>query len=121
MTEAQLIQKLSELRSLPEIVMLDKVQKRKPLLNEELKLLREKGFIEGKKPNIIISAKVAQTTGQKAAYTRSKAFTKQQYFDWIIKGIKDHGSLTRTDIDALLLNRLSDLYTVKQKKEKIGI
>jgi len=85
-----------------------------------LKLLRRKGLVEGKKPNIIISAKVAQITGQKAAYTRSKAFTKQQYFDWIIKGIKDHGTLSRTDIDALLMNRLSDLYTDKQKKEKIN-
>ena len=105
---------------LEEIVMLDKVQKRNTLLEEELKLLRRKGLVEGKKPNIIISAKVAQITGQKAAYTRSKAFTKQQYFDWIIKGIKDHGTLSRTDIDALLMNRLSDLYTDKQKKEKIN-
>jgi len=105
---------------LEEIVMLDKVQKRNPLLEEELKLLRRKGLIEGKKPNIIVSAKVAQSTGQKAAYTRSKAFTKQQYFDWIIKGIKDHRSLSRTDIDALLWDRLSDLYTDKQKTVKIN-
>lgn len=103
-----------------EIVMLDKVQKRKSLLPEELKLLRTKGLIEGKNPNIIISAKVAQTTGQKAAYTRNKAFTKQEYFDWIIKGIKDHGSLSRADIEQLLWDRLSDLYTDKQKKVKIN-
>ncbi len=106
--------------SLEEIVMLDKVQKRKPLLEAELKLLREKGLVEGKKPNIIISAKVAQTTGQKAAYTRNKAFTKQQYFDWIIKGIRDHGSLSRADIDGLLMGKLSDVYnTDKKKKSKI--
>ncbi len=104
---------------LEEIIMLDKVQKRKPLLAEELKLLREKGLVEGKKPNIIISAKVAQTTGQKATYTKNKAFTKQQYFDWIIKGIKDHGSLSRADIEGLLMAKLSDLYVGKQKKNKI--
>jgi ATP-dependent DNA helicase RecG len=105
---------------LEEIMMLDKVQKRKPLLEEELKLLRNKGFVEGKKPNVIISAKVAQSTGQKAAYTRSKAFTKQQYFDWIIQGITDHGSLSRQDIEQLILDRLSDLYSDKQKKVKIN-
>lgn len=104
---------------LEEIVMLDKVQKRKILLEEELKVLRKRGLVEGKKPNIIISVKVAQITGQKAAYTRSKAFTKEQYFDWIIKGIKDHGSLSRADINALIWDRLSDLYNDKQKMIKI--
>ena len=105
---------------LEEIVMLDKVQKRKQLLEEELKILREKGLVEGKKPNIIISAKVAQTTGQKATYRRNKAFTNQQYYDWILKGIKDHQSLSRHDIEQLLWDRLSDLYTEKQKKVKIN-
>jgi ATP-dependent DNA helicase RecG len=105
--------------SLLEIMLLDKVQKRNQLSNEELKLLRTKGLVEGKKPHIIISAKVAQTTGQKAAYTRNKAFSKQQYFDWIIKGIKDHGSLSRQDIEQLIWDRLSALYTDKQKKTKI--
>lgn len=105
--------------SLDEIILLDKVQKRKSLTEDELKQLRTKGLIEGKKPNIIISAKVAQATGQKASYTRNKAFTKQQYFDWIIQGIKDHGSLSRQDIEGLLWDRLSDLYSDKQKKVKI--
>ena len=105
--------------SLLEIMMLDKVQKRLDITNAELKILRAKGLVEGKKPNIIISAKLAQTTGQRAAYTRNKAFTKQQYFDWIIQGIKDHGSLGRKDIDLILWDRLSDLYTEKQKKLKI--
>ncbi len=106
--------------SLDEIILLDKVQKRKSLLETELKSLRTKSLIEGKKPNIIIAAKIAQTTGQKAAYTRNKAFTKQQYFDWIIQGIKDHGSLSRQDIEQLLWDRLSDLYSDKQKKVKIN-
>jgi ATP-dependent DNA helicase RecG len=105
--------------SLDEIILLDKVQKRKSLTEDELKQLRAKGLVEGKKPNIIISARVAQATGQKASYTRNKAFTKQQYFDWIIQGIKDHGSLSRQDIEGLLMAKLSDLYDAKQKKNKI--
>ncbi len=105
--------------SLNQIILLDNVQKRKPLLEPELKLLRAKGLIEGKKPNIIISAKVAQTTGQKAVYTRNKAFSKQQYFDWIMQAIQDHGSLSRKDIEELVWSKLSDLYDEKQKKTKI--
>jgi ATP-dependent DNA helicase RecG len=106
--------------SLEEIILLDKVQKRKLLDDHEIKLLRDKGLIEGKKPNIIISAKVAQATGQKAAYTRNKAFHKRDYFDWIIRAIKDHGSLSRKDIEDLLWDKLSDMYNEQQKKTKVA-
>jgi ATP-dependent DNA helicase RecG len=49
--------------SLEEIVLLDKVQKKRQLHKNELKHLRDKGLIEGKTPNIYISAKIAQATG----------------------------------------------------------
>ncbi|MEI6947352.1 RNA-binding domain-containing protein [Paraflavisolibacter sp. H34] len=115
---ARLLAKRPDL-SLDEIIMLDKVQKRKTLSDAEIKHLRDKGLIEGKRPNIIISVNVAQATGQKASYTRNKAFNKQDYFDWIIKALNDHGSLSRKDIEELLWDKLSDLYDEKQKKIKI--
>lgn len=105
---------------LEEIIMLDKVQKRMLLTDDEIKHLKQNGLIEGKKPHWIISATLAQATGQKADYTRQKAFTKQEYFDWIMKGIRDHGFLNRKDIEDLIWNRLSDLLTEKQKKTKVG-
>jgi len=105
--------------NLLEIMMLDKVQKRLDITNEELKLLRAKGLVEGKKPNIIISAKVAQTTGQKATYTKYKAFDNRYYLDLVINAINQHGSLSRKDVDELLLDKLSDRLTHKQKRDKI--
>lgn len=104
---------------LEEIVMLDKVQKRNPLLEEELKLLRRKGLVEGKKPNIIISAKVAQSTGQKAVYTKYKAFNNRYYLDLVVKAIKQHGSLNRKEVDELLMDKLSDRLNETQKRTKI--
>lgn len=105
--------------SLLEIMMLDKVQKRLDITNAELKILRAKGLVEGKKPNIIISAKVAQTTGQKATYTKYKAFDNRYYLDLVINAINQHGSLSRKDVDELLLDKLSDRLTHKQKRDKI--
>lgn len=116
---ARVLARNPELR-LDEIILLDKVQKQKSLTEDELKQLRRKGLVEGKMPHILISARVAQAIGQKASYTRNKAFIKQQYYDWIIQGIKDHGLLSRQDIDQLLWDRLSDLYSDKQKKIKIN-
>ena len=100
--------------------MLDKVQKRKPITDTEARVLKNKGLIEGKRPHYYISVSIAQSTGQKASYTRHKAFDTQQYFDWIIKGIADHGSLGRQDINDLLLDKLSDLFDNKQKNIKIN-
>jgi ATP-dependent DNA helicase RecG len=106
--------------NLDEIVMLDKVQKHKPLIEAEAKLLKNKGLIEGKKPHYYISARIAQTTGQKGMYTKHKAFETKQYFDWIVKGLEDHGSLGRSDINDILWNRLSDLYTDEQRRIRIN-
>jgi ATP-dependent DNA helicase RecG len=105
--------------SLLEIMLLDKVQKRISLTNEELKLLRLKSLVEGKRPNIMISVKVAQTTGQKATYTKYKAFDNRYYLDLVINAIRQHGSLSRKDVDDLLLDKLSDRLSFKQKRDKI--
>ncbi len=106
--------------TLEEIIMLDKVQKKQTLTSFEEKTLKKKNLIEGRKPNFYISMKLAQKTGQKATYTRNKAFDKQYYFDLIIKSIKQHKSLDRNDVDELLWKKLPDWMNDKQRKIKIN-
>lgn len=106
--------------TLEEIIMLDKVQKKKSLTGTEEKYLKHKKLIEGRRPNYYIGIKVAQKTGQKAAYSKNKAFDKRYYLDLIEKAIKEHGSMDRKDIDDLLWNKLPDWMNDKQKKIKIN-
>ena len=106
--------------TLEEIIMLDKVQKKKLLTSQEERTLRKKKLIEGRKPNYYISLKVAQKTGQKAAYTKNKAFDKQYYLDLIVRSIQQHRVLTRKDVDELLWKKLPDWMDDKQRKNKIG-
>ncbi|MCH8535920.1 MAG: putative DNA binding domain-containing protein [Flavobacteriaceae bacterium] len=106
--------------SLEEIILLDKVQKNIRLTKEEAKHLKSKKLIEGRRPNYFIGKNVAQKTGQKATYTKNKAFDKQYYLDLIMKSIKHHESLSRADIDELLWKKLPDYMSAKQKKSKIG-
>jgi ATP-dependent DNA helicase RecG len=106
--------------TLSDIIMLDKVQKRKTLSKDEAKHLRTKRLIEGRKPNYYISQKLANITGQKASYTRLKAFDKKYYLDLIVQILKDHGSATRKDIDDLLWEKLPEWMNEKQKKIKIN-
>lgn len=106
--------------TLDEIIMLDKVQKKKALTKIEEKHLKSKNLIEGRKPNYFIGIKVAQKTGQKAEYSKNKGFDKSYYLDLIVKAIKEHGSLERRDVDELLWNKLPEWMTDKQKKNKVG-
>lgn len=102
-----------------EIIALDKVQKKQRLNENEIKLLKEKNLIEGRKPNYFISKKVAQETGQKAAYTKNAPLDKDYYKHLIHKLLEDHDTATRKDIDELLWKKLPDIMSDFQKKQRI--
>ena len=106
--------------SLLDIIMLDKVQKNKRLTDIEEKYLKEKKMIEGRKPDFYVAKKIAQKTSQKAEYSKNKAFEKEKYFEWILKSIEGHGSMSRKDIDKLLWNVLPAWMNDKQRKIKIN-
>lgn len=106
--------------TLEEIIMLDKVQKKQILPEFEEKHLKTKKLIEGRKPNYFIGLKVVAKTGQKAAYSKNKAFDKAYYLDLIEKSIREHISLERSDVDELLWNKLPEWMDEKQKKIKIN-
>lgn len=106
--------------TLDEIIMLDKVQKKQALTDFEERHLRNKKLIEGRRPNYYLGLKVAQKTGQKAAYSKNRAFDKSYYLDLVEKAIKEHKNLERSDIDELLWNKLPEWMNEKQKKIKIN-
>ena len=106
--------------SLQEIMALDKVQKHQPLDDGEEKLLKAKALVEGRKPNFYIAKTIAQKTGQKAVYSKNRAFDKQYYLDLVCKAVGQHGSMTRKEIDELLWNKLPEWMTEKQRSYKVG-
>jgi ATP-dependent DNA helicase RecG len=106
--------------NLAEIMALDKVQKKLALSDDEEKVLKVKHLIDGRKPNFYIAKSLAQLAGQKAKYSKNKAFDKQYYLDLICKSIAEHHSLTRKDIDELLWKKLPDWMDDSQKKTKIN-
>ena len=113
-----LIEKKDDL-SLTEVILLDKIQKNMAITDDAAKLLKNKGLIEGRKPNYYISVKIAEMTNQKAEYTRNKGLDKEVYKVFILKLIENHNSATREEIDSLLLNQLPAFMNDKQRKKKI--
>ncbi|MDR2918805.1 MAG: putative DNA binding domain-containing protein [Tannerella sp.] len=105
--------------SLSDVMLLDRIQKKKSITQEEEKTLRQKKLIEGRRPNYFLSLDVAQKLEHKADYSKNRAFDKQYYLDFILKAIKEHGSMTRKEIDELLWNKLPEWMTDKQRKNKV--
>jgi ATP-dependent DNA helicase RecG len=91
-----------------------------PLESDDERLLKAKGLIEGRKPNFFIAKPIAQQTGQKASYSKNRAFDKQYYLDLIVKEIGEHGLMTRKDIDELLWNKLPEWMDDNQRRNKVG-
>jgi ATP-dependent DNA helicase RecG len=102
------------------VILLDRVQKKEPITDEDAKALKAEKLIEGRKPNYFVAAHIADAIGNRATYIKNKAFDDDHYIRLIEKFIKQFGSATRKDIDELLLNKLSDVLNETQKLSKIG-
>jgi ATP-dependent DNA helicase RecG len=100
-----------------DVIALDKVQKGKPPTKNEFKSLKAKKLIEGRRPNLFVSAEVAAATDDKESYIRNRAFDKDYYKDLVKKYLTQYGQATRPQIDRLLQDKLSDALNERQKKQ----
>lgn len=108
--------------SLREIMLLDKVQKRKPLTDDEIQLLRKRHFIEGRKPNFYLSDFIVDSVDDpmlKAQYIKNKNFDDSHYKDLIINYIKKYKRVQKSEIQKLIFDKLSPVLDDNQKKSKI--
>jgi ATP-dependent DNA helicase RecG len=99
-----------------DVIALDKVQKKRMLDDETFRRLKGRKLIEGRRPNLFVSAKIAAVTEQKAAYIKNRAFDKAHYKDMVVAYLQRFGQATREDINRLLLDKLSDVLDDKQKR-----
>ena len=100
-------------------VLLDKVQKGKPISDAAIKMLRKQKLIEGRKPHLYVSKRIAKATNKEVEYTLKKGFDDTECQEWIIKALKDHTVLSRKQVDELLWSKLPIDYTDEQKNVKI--
>ncbi|MDA3854007.1 MAG: putative DNA binding domain-containing protein, partial [Bacteroidales bacterium] len=105
--------------SLYEIMLLDKVQKDKELDASEIKRLRSKNLIEGRKPNFHISVAVAHNTGQESDYFKQKGIDDQYCKKIIVDYLTKFGKGKRSDFEKILLNKLPEVLNDDQKRNKI--
>ena len=118
MKYTQLLMKRSDLE-LRQVLLLDSVQKKRALPAEDVRALRKLKLIEGRVPNLYVSAKVAEWAGQKANYIRNKGLDDGYYRELVVDYLKKYGQATRRELDDLLLPKLPDVLDASQKAHKV--
>ncbi len=101
------------------VYLIDRVQKHIPISKEAIKELRRLGVIEGKAPNIYVSAKVAESTDTKAQYVKNKGFDDEYYKKLIISYLETYEKGKKQDFIELLADKLPDMMDEKQKNSKV--
>lgn len=101
------------------IMLLDRVQKRHRISTDEHRRLKAARLVEGRYPNLIVAAQVAEVTGEKARHIRERGFNNRYYRDLILNLIGEHQPISREDIDKLLLDKLPDVLNKEQRIDKI--
>jgi ATP-dependent DNA helicase RecG len=115
---SQLLMERSDL-DLWTVILLDKVQKRIRISKDGHKKLKSMKLVEGRYPNLFVAGKIAAVTGDKARHIRDRGLDKRYYQDMILELIQEHGPVSRKDIDNLLMDKLPEILTEKQKKSRI--
>lgn len=105
--------------TLNQVVLLDRVQKQRSLLPEQVRELKALKLLEGRAPNYLISSKVAEWTDQKARYIRERGMNDKYYQDVVLQYLEKYGQATRQELDDLLLTKLPEVLDAAQKINKI--
>jgi ATP-dependent DNA helicase RecG len=105
---------------LSDVLALDRVQKRLPIPDDAIRHLRRENLIEGRKPHLHVSAKVAAATASKVDYIRTRAQDDDHYAKLLTDYLGKFGVASRREIDDLLLDKLSDALTPEQKVKKVA-
>lgn len=108
--------------SLSEVWLLDKVQKRKTLSDEEVKYLKRRGWIEGRKPHFYLSSQLSRQTndtGLQVEYSKRRGLGGDLYTEWIMKHLDTFGSVEKTALLALVTPHLPQTMTDIQKATKL--
>lgn len=105
--------------SLMDAFLLDKVQKRLPISAQETKALRARKLIDGRTPNIHVSAKMAQVMGEQAQHTLNKGLDSAYYRELVLQHLRNFKTGKREELEDVLLAKLPDVLNDVQKRNRV--
>ena len=108
--------------TLEEIFALDRIQKGLAVEGAVLRNLRKRGLVEGRRPALYISAKVAAASGlpgAKGDYIRTRRQDDAHYKHLILDYLRQFTEASRDDLRDMLLPKLPGALSAEQKEHKI--
>jgi ATP-dependent DNA helicase RecG len=102
-----------------DVIALDKVQKGITITEEEVKSLRNKKLIEGRRPNIHVSSDVAAATDTMVDYLTKRGIDKDYCQKMVVELLSKKAEASRPEIESLLMAKLSDALDDEQKRNFI--
>ena len=102
-----------------DVIALDKVQKGRPLTDDEFKLCKRKKLVEGRRPNLFVSESVAAVTESKAEYVKRRAFDKQHYKKMVVELPENSSAGQARGLRQAASDKLSDALDDDQKRNFI--
>ncbi len=100
-------------------MLLDRVQKDKPLERPQYDHLKRLKLVEGRWGAFHVTAEVAAAVGSKADYIRQRGLDTKHYEELLLEFLRKFREASRKEIDDLLMEKLPDVLTNKQKINKI--
>jgi len=115
---AQILFKYPDL-DLDTVFLVDRVQKKLSLEKDAIKHLRDLKVVEGRSPNIYLTANIAAIIETESEYIRNKGFDDEAYKKWILEYLTQYKKASKTQIKRLLWEKLPDILSNEQKEIKI--
>ena len=108
--------------TLKECILLDAIQKHRPVTKDAIKHLKEKGLIEGRSPNYTISLSVAKLTHQVGHYTQVTGLAQNSIQKLALQLAFNAGDMgfRRMDAYEALQHALPASSTHDEKLRKVG-
>ena len=102
------------------VFLLDKIQKKEAISQEDYLQLRKAGLAEGRYPNIYVSYQIAEAVGQPETYIRNSGLEDDKCKMLIIKALEKGGEKKQSELLALLKDVLPQVMSEKQKSRKVS-
>ena len=103
---------------LEQVVWLDRVQKKHKIADEQARVLRSSGLIEGRRPRFFVSAVVAKATNTQNQYVLNKGFDDELCKRTMLKRLQ-LGSATGDELRQLVMHMFPAVLSAKEKETKV--
>jgi ATP-dependent DNA helicase RecG len=97
------------------VMLLDRIQKKALISKADAARLKKIKLIEGRYPNLHVSATIARVTGEQSKHIRNRGLARKYYKTMITELIREYGPVPREEIDRLLLDKLPEVLSPEQK------